>query len=357
MRALSSEEQMYEVLKASLDSGINHLETSPLYGDAESFLGKSIKRLANRNLYPSHGWVITSKLLPGISFKEGKEQLKELLSRLLVSKIDNLAVHGLNLYEHLEWATSGEGSYIFKWAKDSGLVQQIGFSSHGSYALINDAINTGLFTFCSLHLHLLDQERIPLAKKAITQGMGVMAISPSDKGGKLQTPSSTLIKDCKPFSPIELAYRFLLANRINTLTLGAEKKEDLLIAKKLAASNHPLSEIEKNTIAKLELSRTNRLGETMCAQCKKCIPCPNFVPIPNILHLRNLLIGHDLVNFTKERYNLIGKAGHWWESINASNCERCGECLPKCPYHLQIPDLLEETHKTLIDNPRKRLWD
>ena len=44
-----------------------------------------------------------------------------------------------------------------------------------------------------------------------------------------------------------------------------------------------------------------------------CLPCPNDVPIPELLRLRNLAIGHDMTPFCQERYNLIGRAGHWWE--------------------------------------------
>ena len=43
-----------------------------------------------------------------------------------------------------------------------GTVDQVGFSSHGSYSLIKDAINCEVFTFCSLHLHYLDQSKICL---------------------------------------------------------------------------------------------------------------------------------------------------------------------------------------------------
>ena len=100
----------------------------------------------------------------------------------------------------------------------------------------------------------------------------------------------------------------------------------------------------------------DRLGETFCGQCTKCLPCPNKVPIPDLLRLRNLAIGLELQTFAKERYNLIGRAGHWWESYNAKSCERCGDCLPRCPYNLNIPDLLEETHIKLVDSPKRRLW-
>ncbi len=74
MRALSSWEQMYSVIRTAHSIGINHLETAPAYGPAEAFLGIAIKRLKENGLEPPGGWIITSKLLPGCDLKSGKKQ-------------------------------------------------------------------------------------------------------------------------------------------------------------------------------------------------------------------------------------------------------------------------------------------
>ena len=71
---------------------------------------------------------------------------------------------------------------------------------------------------------------------------------------------------------------------------------------------------------------------------------------------RNIYIGNGQEEFAKERYNLIGRAGHWWETNNANNCMSCNLCVPKCPHKLDIPSLLRETHHLLLDKPKKRLW-
>ena len=216
MRALGSIEQMETVLKAAVRAGINHLETAPAYGPAERFLGEAMKRSGT---VPEGGWVITSKLLPGLSLEEGQHQLEAMLRRLGRPHLDNLAVHGINRPEHLDWALQGDGNALLDWALSRGLVRQVGFSSHGDTALIQTALQSGRFRFCSLHLHLLDPTRIPLARWALDHGLGVMAISPADKGGRLQDPSPTLIDDCHPVAPLTLAYRFLLAAGVSTLTI------------------------------------------------------------------------------------------------------------------------------------------
>jgi predicted aldo/keto reductase-like oxidoreductase len=353
MRAICSVEQMASVLETAAKIGINHLETAPAYGPAEQFLGEALQ---HSSTIPEGGWVTTSKLLPGSSLVEGQHQLDAILHRLGLSTLDNLAVHGINRQEHLEWALSGDGAQLMEWALSSGRVTQLGFSSHGTNALIEQALRSQRFDFCSLHLHLFDPQRLPLAHWALENGIGVMAISPADKGGRLQAPSSTLKDDCRPIDPLVLAYRFLLAQGVSTLTLGAASSDDLTTAAHLAQADGPLQQQETEVLHQLEQRQRERLGNDLCGQCRACLPCPNQVPIPNLLRLRNLTLGHDLIEYSQERYNLIGRAGHWWDTIDASACESCGECLPRCPHGLNIPKLLADTHTRLVAAPRRRLW-
>ena len=369
MRALGSPGQMTAVLGAALAAGINHLETAPAYGPAERFLGEAIAALARQDLAPQGGWLITSKLLPGGDLATGQQQLKGILERLGVPRLHGLAVHGLNTPEHLAWACQGPGAELLAWALEQGLVGQVGFSSHGSQAVIEQALASGRFSFCALHVHLFDQSRLPLARAALAAGLGVLAISPADKGGQLYAPSPELLADCAPFQPLELAYRFLLEQGISTLSLGAAQPGDLIWAERWQAgelggggplgqaSPETLSHEVRAALARLSVGAAERLGPERCGQCRACLPCPSAVPIPELLRLRNLAVGHGMERFARERYNLIGRAGHWWESLNAEACRQCGACLPRCPHGLAIPELLADTHRRLAAAPRRRLWD
>ena len=378
MRAVDSPAQMEAVLRSALAAGINHLETAPAYGPAENFLSTALHRLHQEGAAPTGGWLITSKLLPGSDLASGQRQLRAILERLGIQQLTSLAIHGLNRADHLAWALNGPGTELLAWAQAEGLVGQVGFSSHGSPELIEAALGSGIFQFCSLHLHLFDQTRLALARQALAEGIGVMAISPADKGGRLYDPPADLIADCQPFEPLELAYRFLLDAGISTLTLGAAQPDDLTWARRLAPPTSALSQSSqtntkamtaaksaKNSAAltvaaaveRLAAAGAERLGKERCGQCRACLPCPTEVPIPELLRLRNLAVGHGMEAFAGERYNLIGRAGHWWESLNADACQRCGVCLPRCPHGLAIPDLLADTHRRLAAAPRRRLWD
>jgi len=353
MRALGAASELQEVLEAALEVGINHLETAPAYGKSEQYLGLAIRRLA---LKPKE-LVITSKILPGLGLVEAKQQLQRSLEHLGITHLNNLAVHGINQKQHLQWASEGAGAELLEWALGQGLVGQVGFSSHGNPALIKAAIESGLFSFASLHLHLLDPLRLPLAQMALARGMGVLAISPADKGGQLYAPPPLLRQHCAPFEPLELAYRFLLAQGISSLSLGAAKPSDLNLAKRLASADGPLTAAESKAIRNLHQQEQQRLGDNHCGQCRECLPCPNQVPIPELLRLRNLALGHNMLSHAKDRYAMVGNAGHWFEQYNASACAACGDCVPRCPMNLAIPTLLAETHQLLASNAGRRLWD
>ena len=356
MRATESLEKMYNIVKNAYYVGINHIETAPSYGNAEILIGKALEKLEKEENISRKYWIITTKVLPKGDFDFLKHNFNNSLNNLNLKRINNLAIHGLNLKEHLDWVRYGEGNKFIKWIFEKRLVDQFGFSSHGSYSLIEEAIKCNLFSFCNLHVHYLDQSKISLAQLALNKGMGVLAISPADKGGRLYSPSNILLEAAKPFHPLELAYRFLLAKGISTLSLGATKKEDFEIPKKLNNSNQKLTDIEIRSLNQIEKIAYENLTTTKCEQCRLCLPCPNEVPIPEILRLRNISIGYGQIEYAKERYNLIGRAGHWWEEKNSSFCLECNQCVPKCPSKLDIPNLLKETHNLLVDRPKKRLW-
>ena len=356
MRATESLEKMYSIIKNAYYVGINHIETAATYGNAEILIGESLKKLEIENRISKKNWVITTKVLPKGDFNFLKKNFQNSLKNLKLKKINNLAIHGINLNKHLDWALVGEGSKFISWILKERLVDQVGFSSHGDYSLIEKTINCDLFSFCNLHIHYLDQSKITLAELALKKGMGVLAISPADKGGRFYSPSDILLEASKPFHPLELAYRFLLAKGITTLSLGATKKDDFKFAKKLRNCNSSLTSFEIIALKNIEKIATENLKSTKCEQCRFCLPCPNEIPIPEILRLRNISIGLGQVEFARERYNLIGRAGHWWEEKNSSYCKNCNECVPKCPSKLDIPELLKQTHNLLNERPKKRLW-
>jgi len=352
MRALASPLQLRQVVARALAIGINHFETAPSYGPSQIYLGQAMVALA----VPRRRYVVTSKLLPGMEVEQGMAVVCATLRHLGLDRLDQLAVHGINRPEHLHWALHGPGARILAACEEEGLVGQVGFSSHGSPELVEQAITSGRFGFCSLHLHLLNPAMMPRARQAMAAGMGVMAISPADKGGRLFDPPDMLRRQCTPFHPLELAYRWLLGHGVSTMTVGAAQPSHLDWAQQLAQVEDGMPPGVAAAAVRLDQAGRQHLGDTFCGQCRCCLPCPEGIDIPALLRLRNLRLGHGTAAFCEERYGLIGQAGHWLPMVPGDACTRCGDCLPRCPRNLEIPALLQHTHELLQGPPRRRLW-
>ncbi|QEI40852.1 putative oxidoreductase [Dolichospermum sp. UHCC 0315A] len=355
MRYLTDSENVQQTIEKALFLGINHLETARGYGDSEAYLGKAIKAGLS---VPRNQIYITTKIPPTPDADTMRRYIDESLNRLNLDYLDCLGIHGLNTWQHLEWVQAKNGCMqAVEEAINDGRVRHIGFSTHGSLDVILAAINTDFFEFVNLHYYYFFQHNAPAIQLTAEKDMGVFIISPTDKGGKLYTPPQTLKELCYPFTPLNLNYRFLLSdNRINTLSIGPAKPEELVISPELFDSQNELTKAEIDIFEKLENQQNDVLLTDKCSQCYDCLPCPENIHIPEVLRLRNLALAYDMKDYGEYRYGMFENAGHWFPGMKANRCTECGDCLPKCPENLDIPTLLKDTHERLQGKAGRRLW-
>jgi predicted aldo/keto reductase-like oxidoreductase len=355
MRCLESEDNAIRTVQRAIALGINHLETARGYGNSELYLGAALQSGLN---LPRDQLYITTKILPTATAGEMERSIDASLGRLQVDYLDCLAIHGLNTWEHLGWVEAEAGCMqAIQQAVADGRVRHVGFSTHAPLEIILRAIATDYFEFVNLHYNYFFQHHAPVLAAAQAQDLGILIISPADKGGLLFTPPPQLVDLCQPVSPLAFNYRFLLSDRrITTLSLGAATPDELELPLTVADQDGPMTPGELAIQARLQAHEKQRLGSDRCSQCYACLPCPEAINIPEVLRLRNLAVAFDMTAYGQYRYAMFENSGHWFPGNKASRCTECGDCLPRCPEQLPIPTLLQDAHDRLNSPSRRRLW-
>jgi len=232
------QENFKNIVRRSMELGINHFETARGYGTSELQYGPILRE------YPRSDYILQTKVPPREDPAEFRQLVDKSLQTLLLDGedgyVDLLSVHGINRPEHLEWVTRPGGCRdVLREYQSRGKVRFVGFSTHGMTPLIVQTIETGLFDYVNLHYHFIGSYtasgtgplggNLQALQAAQKLDMGVFIISPTDKGGALYQPPVALCKLCEPLTPITFNNLWLWSRPlpIHTLVIGAARPADL----------------------------------------------------------------------------------------------------------------------------------
>jgi uncharacterized protein len=352
-----SQENLEATIRRSLELGINHIETARFYGSSEVQLGQVLPKIARES------FIFQTKVPPSQDPQHFLSQFDRSMSLLNLDYVDLLGIHGINNAELLEQTIRPGGCLdIARQLQASGRVRHIGFSTHGSTDTICQTINTGAFDYVNLHWYYINQTNWPAIEAATRQDMGVFIISPTNKGGLLNKPSTKLQELCQPLSPIVFNDLFCLSHpQVHTLSLGAAVPTDFDEHVKTLDLLDRAAEVLPPIIQRLEQAMIDRLGEKWHRTWRDGLPEPSETPgninIPTVLWLRNLALAYDLTEYGQMRYNLLENGGHWFPGAKASEVDQYDltDCLRRSPYGAQIPGYLKEADLILAGAEVKRL--
>ena len=300
------------IVRRAAELGVNFFDTARKYLDSELKIGQALKSCRKE--------VFLASKSPELTAEGIRKDLEAGLKNLGTDCLDLYQLHNVRGEKKLQTALGPGGALegLLK-AREEGKVRFIGITSHYPATLLK-AAPTGFFDTLQFPYNYLEREAeaelLPLAGRL---GLGTIIMKPLAGGA---------FKNAAP------ALKYLLQQPVSVLIPGPGSPEEA-VANCLVGEN-PVPPTEEE-ISQLE-REAKLIGGTFCRRCDYCQPCPNNLNISMIFNLH--------AYYT--RYGLVEKSSRNYRSMKANyeQCEQCGECEAKCPYHLPIRKMLKEAHAT-----------
>lgn len=299
-------EEAEKCIRTAIDLGINYIDTAADYGDSEEKIGKALKKLDRDEI------VIATKSPPK-DVQHLEKCIDQSLKRLQIDAIDLYQFHCINNDDVLKRAI--DLLPVLEKAKEKGKIRHIGATVHG-VEFINKVLEMDAFETIMIALNFIVREAadaaLPNARK---KDIGVIAMKPM-AGGHIDNAN--------------LAFKYFQNFDDIVPLVGIEKPEEIKQIVKILNDNIPASEEE------LRLMETIRReqGDRFCRRCEYCMPCEHGVKIFPMTIFKSFAARFPVKDLV---------TGHWVSIIESySKCIQCGECEKKCPYNLEIREILKE---------------
>ena len=341
------DERATRLIRDAIDQGVNYVDTAWPYhaGQSEPLLGRALaggyrERTKVATKLPS--WLIQNR-------DDMDRYLDAQLAKLDTAWIDYYLVHSLAGETWDRMAQLGVAKFLDQ-AKADGRIRNAGFSYHGGRQDFSRVVDAYPWEFCQIQYNFLDQEHqagTEGLQYAGAKGLGVIVMEPL-RGGKLGLPTPPPEIDAlwqqaaRRRTPAEWALRWVWNHPETTVVLSGMNEESQLeenLAVAGAAEPLSLSEEELRLVDTVA-QRYREIMKIGCTGCGYCEPCPMGVDIAAIFDVYNTRHMFGKVEEAMFLYAMRMSGVFSGRPAYASQCERCGDCLMKCPQNLAIPDLL-----------------
>ncbi len=303
----AGEREAVSVIRAVIEMGVDLLDTARAYTNSEHRIGLALQRMDRPVILSSKSLVRTAKI-----YNEVHESLKQ----MKVKKVNIYHLHGVSDFEDYEKVMAPGGAYEgLMRARDEGLVDHIGITSH-NFNVLERAIGDGYFDVIMACYSFLEpdaaQKVFPLAKG---KDIGMLAMKPFSGG---------VIEEADP------ALRFVLSTANIVPIPGSETLEKARENWKVFTEGGSLTDKDKERIEAIK----KEFNRQFCRRCDYCQPCTEKINIQFAVGLKTII----------KRFGPHVQELKWMMDLieKARNCSECGECLPRCPYQLPIPDMIKE---------------
>ncbi|XCP85950.1 aldo/keto reductase [Roseburia hominis] len=336
-----------EMVEFALKQGINYFDTAWGYhdGNSEIVMGKTLKK------YPRESFYLASKF-PGYDLNnmpKVEEIFEKQLEKCQVEYFDFYLFHNvceMNIDAYLD-EKYGIFEYLMK-QKENGRIRHLGFSAHGSYAVIKrflEAYGEHL-EFCQLQINYIDwefqsaKEKVELLKE---YQIPAWVMEPL-RGGKLASlpeEEAGTLKGLRADEDIPAwAFRFLQSIPEVTMILsGMSNMQQLQDNIHTFETERPLSDEEMQKLLDMAYRLSHGVPCTACHYCTS--HCPKGIDIPTMIKLYN---EH---TFTGGGFIAPMALKAVPEEKQPSACIGCRSCEAVCPQQIKVSEVMADFVKKL----------
>ena len=295
-----------EILKKAYENGIDFFDTAHFYTDSEEKMGNAFEDIDRDKIY--------------LASKTAAETPEDFWNDLKTS-LNSLKTDYLDLYQfHNISFVPKEDDELFKAmleAKEKGMVRHIGITTH-KITFAHEAIESGLYeTLQYPFSYLSGEEEIDLVEKCNDLDVGFIAMKAM--GGGLITNSKASYAFLNQFDNVLPIWGI---QKLSELDEFLSYDENTILTDDLK------SDIEKDK---------QELGENFCRGCGYCMPCPEEINISLCARMSLWIRRFPSEPYLTEEYQDM--------MMKTLDCIECYSCVDKCPYELDIPQLLKENYE------------
>ena len=329
--------------------GVNYYDTAWGYhnGNSELVMGRALAR------YPRESYFLADKF-PGydLSNMDKVESIFEKqLEKCGVEYFDFYLFHNvceMNIDAYLD-PKYGIFDYLTA-QKKAGRIRHLGFSAHGSYAVMKRFLEAygSEMEFCQIQLNYLDwkfqgaKEKVELLQE---YNIPVWVMEPL-RGGKLASLAPADEEKLQALRPQEgipaWAFRFLQSIPAVTVTLsGMSNMKQMQANIRTYETEQPLDENEIQTLLNIADAMVGKIA-LPCTACHYCVShCPQGLDIPNLLALYNEHC------FTDGGFIAPMALSAVPEDKRPNSCIGCRSCEAVCPQQIRISEAMADFARKL----------
>ena len=298
-----SKEVAVKLLREAYEGGMRFFDTARAYTDSEEKVGEAFDGMRDQIFIATK----THAKTPDGFWKDLETSLKLL-------RTDYIDIYQLHMAPQCYRPGDGTGMYeCLVKAKEQGLIRHIGITAH-KLMVAQEIVESGLYETLQYPFSYLSSEKeIALVSACREADMGFICMKAL--AGGLITRSDAAMAYMSQFDGLVPIW-------------GIQREKEL---------REWLSYMDRTPsmtdgIADYIKKEQDELSGSFCRGCGYCLPCPQGIEINNCARMSLMLRRAPSKAWLSEEYQA--------KMAKIENCINCRQCVKRCPYELDTPELL-----------------